>query len=1109
MSGLPAQLTSFVGRTEELVRARRMASRSRLLTLTGSGGCGKTRLAVELGAALEREVGDLVFFCDLTAAGEGAAVGAVVAEAVGAAGRAPEELADRLRSRRAVLLLDNCEHVLLAAAELTGRLLHDSADLRVIATSREPLGIPGEITMRVGPLPLPGPLDRAPDRLLESAAVRLLVDRALLNDPDFELTAANGAAVAQACSRLDGIPLAIELAAAQLNAMTVETLVAGLDDRFRLLVSGPGRPPRQRTLEAAVDWSFALLSPEQRTVFARISVLAGSFSVDTARRVANAGLAGAPDALPILAGLVERSMLDLDRMGGGYRMPETLREYGQAVLRRSGEAVQVLAEAAEEADSRGAHWSALTLLQAALAQTTQEDVARRELLDKLAWQAECAGSYRVGVEALQALDELLTDGSELAARATVQLRLSSFLPMASGDLEAAEAAARLALDLYQAAGEHGRVRAVAVQLAWARGYGGDPSSQARAAREVAAEAQSVGDRVVLRNSLGAIGAACVPLGDLEEGVAALEEGLRIATEDGDRVQSQWFGALLALADGLRGQLTRARARLDRVPAMDQPSSLSLEVSTFLHHLAGNHRAVLREVEENASSVSAFHVRGIWILGLAAAAAAELGEAATARGFVARVQALGADRDFFYQSRASRWMSGVASWCAGEDERARDQLRGAAHALLDMGVRPLAALAFRDLADLALQLGDADEAGSALARLEGIARELPFPLVSALASPDALESAAELGRLGYHGLRARRLEQGGLVEEAAAAYSELGCDWRADRALAGLSRAGGAPPSPAARTLGRTVLLETATMSELEELAGSVTTARYRAGQLVHRRGEDARTLEVVESGRVRLAIASAAGVRVLGEAGPGELFGERALLAGELRATDALAVEDSRVIRLDPARVLRFMEGRPAIAERAVALLRTRTRQESALTGEPEPADAAGRLLAAVQQVGTAHGRTGSAYEILPVYLEEQGARLLRPLRHASLQIPAAEGVPAAVVGAALARMGVRAEIVHSTSWRYEGDRLVLTYLAILPRALEADGFETVSVARAELARGTAREAPSAIDVSQVLEHGLRHLSWLSRDDPAIREQLSGSWLAFVDRYQPEPFRAL
>jgi CRP-like cAMP-binding protein len=944
---------------------------------------------------------------------------------------------------------------------------------------------------------------------VESAAVRLFVDRAQLADPDFELTVANGAAVAQACSRLDGIPLAIELAAAQLNVTTVETLVEGLNDRFRLLVSGPGRPPRQRTLEAAVDWSFALLSPEQRTVFARISVLAGSFSVDTARRVAGAGVSGTPDALPILTRLVERSMLDLDRVAGGYRMPETLREYGQAVLRRSGEAVQVLRQAAEEADSRGAHWSALTLLEAALAEVSEEDMTRRELLDQLAWQAECAGSYQVGVEALNALDGLLTDRTQLAARATVQLRLSSFLPMATGDLEAAEAAARLALELYEAAGESGRVRAVAVQLAWARGYAGDPAGQLRAAREVAAEAESVGDRMVLRNSLGAIGAACIPLGEVEEGVRALEGGLRIATQDGDLVQSQWFGALLALADGLRGQLAQARARLRELPAMDQPSSLSLEVSAFLHHLAGNHRAVLREVEENSSSVSAFHVRGIWILGMAAAAAAELGEAATARGFVTRAHELGTDRDFFYQSRASRWMFGVASWCVGEDQRAQGQLRAAARALLEMGVRPLAALAYRDLADLALALGETSEAESALAALERIARELQFPLLRALASPEPLEAAAELGRLGYHGLRARRLEQGGSIEEAAAAYRELGCEWRAERAQARLSRAGGAPPSAAARTLSRVVLLETASTSELEELAAGLTTAQYRPGQLVHRRGEDARTVEVVESGRIRLAVGTTAGVRVLGEAGPGELFGERALLEGELRATDALAVEGSRLIGLDAARLLSFMEGRAAIAERAVALLRTRLRQESAVTGEPEPADAAGRLLAAVQQAGVAHGRTSSAYEVLPIYLDEDGAWLLRPRRRASLQTPARGGMPAAVVGAALAGIGLHAEIVHSTSWRYEGDRLVLTYLAILPGPRTPDGFEAVSVARAELARGTAREAPSSIDVSQVVEHGLRHLSWLGRDDPAIREGLSASWLEFVDRYQPEPFRAL
>ncbi|MDP9247461.1 MAG: AAA family ATPase, partial [Candidatus Dormibacteraeota bacterium] len=196
---MSVQLTAFIGREEEMAQARRLAGRSRLLTLTGPGGCGKTRLATELAAQLEREHGE-VRFCDLTSATEPSMVEATVAAALGADSvldATPDRLAGRLRSHRALLLLDNCEHVLEAAAALAEQLLLDCADLQIIATSREPLAVPGELTMRVPALPLPSAEDEGdPRRLLDSAAVRLFVDRAQLADADFQLVAADGPALA-------------------------------------------------------------------------------------------------------------------------------------------------------------------------------------------------------------------------------------------------------------------------------------------------------------------------------------------------------------------------------------------------------------------------------------------------------------------------------------------------------------------------------------------------------------------------------------------------------------------------------------------------------------------------------------------------------------------------------------------------------------------------------------------------------------------------------------------------------------------------------------------------------------------------------------------------
>jgi non-specific serine/threonine protein kinase len=1111
------QLTAFIGREAEMAQARRLSGRSRLLTLTGPGGSGKTRLARELAAELEPERGE-VWFCDLTTATDPSMVEATVAASVDPAGSGAatsDQLADRLRSRRALLLLDNCEHVLEAAANLGSALLLNCADLQIIATSREPLAVPGEITMRVPALSLPDTQDESDlQRLLASAAVRLFVDRAQLADPAFELTAGNGPTVARVCRRLDGIPLALELAAAQIRAMTAQTLLEGLDHRFHLLVSPRGRPRRQQTLEATVEWSFARLNAGERSVFARLSVLGGSFTMETARRVAAGGAVSPNDVLSLVSRLVEQSMLDLDRRDGRYRMPETLREYGRMVLEKSGDAVPVLRAAAAEADSRRAHWSALSLLQAALASLPPADEQRPELLDQLAWQAECAGSYSQGVEALRALDRILAEGGDLVARATVQLRLSSFLPMATGDLETAEAAARRALELYQAAGKPDRVRAVANQLAWARGYRGDIAGQAEAARQVAAEAEAVGDRVVLRHALGALGSASEALGELDEAEEALERGLGIATADDDVAQIGWFTALLGFADGFRGRLGAGRARVDRVlNAMEQPGSATLEVSAFLHHLAGNYRGALRDVRESAALVSAFNIRAIWILGIGAAAAAELGEAGTARAYFQRAEELGAGRDFFYQSRANHWMLGLTAWSLGDPEKAQRLLRHAALELRKIGARPLAALALRDLADLCWQQGDAAQTESVEQELAKLAGELDFSLLRALAVRDPDAAAAELGILGYHGLRARRLERAGRFEEAAALYGQLGSRWRAERSLAELARSGGQARSPGARALAGLVLMETVSPPDLEELAAGLTSARYRSGELVHRRGDEARTLEIVESGRIRLGLVTPAGDRVLAEVGPGELFGERALLAGEPRATDAMAVEDSRLLSLDSRALIRFIEGRPSIAERAVALLRLRLRQEAAFFGAPEPADAAGRLLGAVQRLSAAEGRSLPAFEILPVYLAAGGAWLLRPEGAASFQVEAGSGVPARLVATALMGAALKAAVVHSTSWRYQGGRLVLTYLAILADSgseqHRAAGFEAVPIGRADLARGTAREAPQEIDVAQVVEHGLRHLSWLSRDDPAIRDELSPGWLDLIDRYMPEPFRAL
>ncbi len=343
---LPAPVSSFIGREWEKGEIRRLVDRSRLLTLTGPGGCGKSRLAVEVAADMLDEYPDGVWLVELASLTDPALVPQEIAAALDLREMPGQSLTDTLTSwlkpRRVLLVLDNCEHLIDACAHLVELLLRAVSSLHVLATSREPLRIAGETTWLVPSLSLPDPGDRADvDTLLEYEAVQLFVDRAGHIAPGFALTPENAAAVAQLCYRLDGIPLAIELAAARVRTLNVGQIVERLSDRFQLLRGGSRSAlSRQQTLQAALDWSYELLSEPERVLFARLAVFSGGFDLEATERVCGvAPLEATSIIADLLMQLVDRSLVVVSVADGSirYALLETMRAYGRERLAERGE----------------------------------------------------------------------------------------------------------------------------------------------------------------------------------------------------------------------------------------------------------------------------------------------------------------------------------------------------------------------------------------------------------------------------------------------------------------------------------------------------------------------------------------------------------------------------------------------------------------------------------------------------------------------------------------------------------------------------------------------------------------------------------------------------
>jgi predicted ATPase/class 3 adenylate cyclase len=346
---LPRQLSSFVGRERELAEIQALIKTTPLLTLVGPGGVGKTRLALEAARRVQDGFADGVWLVDLAPLTEAQLVPQAIADALGVPEHAGSAMRDTLiaslQLRHLLVVLDNCEHLVGACAEMAEGLLQGCPHLTILATSREPLRVSGETTRRVPPLSMPRTVDHElVEETLGSEAGRLFVERAQAAAADFILTARTARAVADVCRRLDGIPLAIELAAARVRSLGVEQLATRLDDRFRLLVAGVRTgPPRQRTLRAAVEWSYELLDDDERRLFALLAVFAGGWTLEAAEAVCILEGLESNDVLHLLEQLVDKSLVLAEHHDGGgrYRLLETIRQYAQERLVTSGDDLRV------------------------------------------------------------------------------------------------------------------------------------------------------------------------------------------------------------------------------------------------------------------------------------------------------------------------------------------------------------------------------------------------------------------------------------------------------------------------------------------------------------------------------------------------------------------------------------------------------------------------------------------------------------------------------------------------------------------------------------------------------------------------------------------------
>ncbi|HEX9301572.1 MAG TPA: tetratricopeptide repeat protein [Casimicrobiaceae bacterium] len=571
-NNLPQQPTTFIGRTRELAELKGLLAKTRLLTLTGSGGCGKTRLGLQVAADSLEQFPEGVWLVELAPLSDAGLVPATIASVLGLKeepGRPiTQTLTEYAKDKRALVLLDNCEHLLDACARMADALLRSCRELKIVASSREALGIGGEQTYRVPSLLFPDPKKtHTPESVAQFEAAQLFIDRAVLARPDFRVTAQNVSKLASVCFRLDGIPLAIELAAARVRSLSLEEIDRNLNERFRLLTGGSRTAlPRQQTLRSLIDWSYDLLNDQAKVLLRRLSVFAGGWILEAAERICALDGLGEGDILDLLTSLVDKSLVVADQSDGDsrYRLVETVRQYAREKLLESagGEAVRerhldYFLALVEEAEPRltGAE-------QGAWLQRLEDE--HDNVRAALEWSVASTGSRRA-------------------------LRLCGALQrfwMTRGHLSEGVAWCARVLDTAQASAptlERAKVLNGAGLLAYHQiDY---PAARARHEESLAIRRQS-GDQRGVAVSLNNLGIVALDQGDLASARAMHEESLAIARELGNRNGIARSLGNLGMVASAQGDFEGARALFEECLAMLRELGDRGGIAIGLHSLGG-------------------------------------------------------------------------------------------------------------------------------------------------------------------------------------------------------------------------------------------------------------------------------------------------------------------------------------------------------------------------------------------------------------------------------------------------------------------------------------------------------------------------------------------